>query len=110
MKGPTRLILSAGFALGIMACIGSAKGDFNISPDGRHLVFASTEGDLYLFDLTTHRVDRLTSNEEVEGSAAFSPDGGSLVYSASEKGRQGARLFVRSSAGTAIRRRAGTAS
>jgi Tol biopolymer transport system component len=105
MKLLARLVASAGFALGLMARAASADGDygFDVSPDGRRVVFSATDGDLYMFGLVTQRVDRLTSTEDDEGSPAFSPDGGSIVYSAAEKGHEGSRLFVRTLDGKQVR-------
>ncbi len=56
---------------------------FDVSPDGKRIVFSAADGDLYLFQLETQRVDRLTSTEETESSPAFSPDGRSVVISTS---------------------------
>jgi Tol biopolymer transport system component len=57
---------------------------FDVSPDGKRVVFSAADGDLYLFHLETQHVDRLTSTKETESQPAFSPDGGSVVFSSFE--------------------------
>jgi Tol biopolymer transport system component len=59
---------------------------FDVSPDGKRVVFSSADGDLYLLHLETYQVDRLTSTEEEESRPAFSPDGRSVVFSTRVKG------------------------
>jgi len=53
MRRVARFVLFAGFALSIIGRAASAGGDygFDISPDGRRVIFSATDGDLYLFDL-----------------------------------------------------------
>lgn len=58
---------------------------FDISPDGTQIVFPGVgKGvrDLYLLDLKTYKVTRLTETESWETQPRFSPDGRSIVYSA----------------------------
>jgi Tol biopolymer transport system component len=100
-----RLVLSTGFALSIIAGSASAGGDrgIDISPDGRRAVFSSEDGNLFLFDLVTHHVQRLTDTEEDEGTPAFSPDGKSIAYWVGEKGHEGCRLFIRTLDGKRVR-------
>ena len=72
--------------IGVTGCLGVVEHGnvaFDASPDGKRIVFSAADGDLYLFQLETQRVDRLTSTEETESSPAFSPDGRSLVFSVS---------------------------
>ncbi|MBI4386580.1 MAG: PD40 domain-containing protein [Elusimicrobia bacterium] len=54
------------------------------SPDGKRLAFAGMKGgvtDLYLLDLGSGEVSQLTHDSQDDQSPAFSPDGGSIVYS-----------------------------
>ncbi len=58
---------------------------FDISPDGNSLVFsAKGKGtyDLYLMDLKTGKVKRLTETDAYEIDPRFSPDNRSIIYSA----------------------------
>lgn len=58
---------------------------FDLSPDGTRIVFPGIgKGvrDLYLLNLKTRKVTRLTETESWETDPMFSPDGRSVVYSA----------------------------
>lgn len=54
------------------------------SPDGKTLLIAGQEGgagDLYLLDLTTDRISRLTNDRFADFQPTFSPDGKSIAWS-----------------------------
>ncbi len=53
---------------------------FDVSPDGKQIVFSAADGDLYLFNLETRLVHRLTSTKETESAPSFSPDGRSVIF------------------------------
>lgn len=81
---------------------------FDLSPDGRTLVFAAAGNggqDLYTLNLATRRVTRLTNTPECEAYPAYSPDGHSLVYAMRTSNREDAPqfLYLRSLDGTRIR-------
>jgi Tol biopolymer transport system component len=65
---------------------------FDLSPDGRSVVFASAEGDLFLFDLSTKKAIRLTSTDNIESCPAFSPNGDEIVFSRGDD--KGSNLFL----------------
>lgn len=68
-----------------------------VSPDGRRIAFVSNRNgywDLYLLDLSTGVVDRITDNLAYEGAPAWSPDGLWLVYEAYTE--DNLDLFIRS--------------
>jgi TolB protein len=55
----------------------------SFSPDGQKIVFASNRNDywdLYLLDLTSGQVQRLTDTPEYDGNPSWSPDGQWIVY------------------------------
>jgi Tol biopolymer transport system component len=56
---------------------------FDLSPDGKRIAFSAADGDLYMLYLETQAVSRLTTTEQCESRPAFSPDGGSVVFSSS---------------------------
>jgi Tol biopolymer transport system component len=99
------LILSA---LACLYALGSSvehgNVSFDLSPDGKNIVFSGADDDLYLFHLDTRRVDQLTTTEDTESTPAFSPDGESIIYSALTKDRKGACLFSRTLDGKTVRR------
>lgn len=67
---------------------------FAISPDGKKVVFSSADGDLYLFDLTTKAVERLTQTSVVESAPTFSPDGATIAYACAVPEGTGTALFT----------------
>jgi Tol biopolymer transport system component len=76
---------------------------FDVSPDGRQVVFTDVQGDLYLLQLATRKVVRLTATDAVEARPAFSPDGKSIAYSAAIPGSTYPALWIRSVDGTKAR-------
>jgi TolB protein len=100
-----------GFVIGVFGIIYHLGGSvehgnvtFDVSPDGKNIVFSDAEGDLYLIHLSTQLVERLTNTEDVESSPAFSPDGESIVYSALSRNGNGSCLFIRTLDGKTVRR------
>src|SRR6185437_6303075 len=59
---------------------------FDVSHDGKRIVFSTADGDLYQFRLDTQQVERLIRTEESESRPTFSPDGRSIVFSTTTKG------------------------
>lgn len=54
-----------------------------LSPDGNHVAFfANLDGDhdIYLMELRTGEVDRLTDNDRWDATPVWSPDGTTLIY------------------------------
>ena len=71
---------------------------FDLSPDGKQIVFnpvANGARNLFLLDLNSLRLTRLTDTSDYQTSPAFSPDGRSLVYAAGRPGDRADHLFVR---------------
>jgi dipeptidyl aminopeptidase/acylaminoacyl peptidase len=65
--------------------------EFDISPDGKHVVFVATEqeddnyvflAELYWLDVNDKKLARLTNNNAPEGRILWSPDGKTFVYQA----------------------------
>lgn len=67
---------------------------FDVSPRGNQIAFASADGDLFLLQLKSLRVFRLTKTKAVESTPAFSPDGRFVTYAASDGDTS--HIFVRS--------------
>jgi Tol biopolymer transport system component len=58
-------------------------GQAKVSPDGRRIVFTSARtgnGDLYLLDLESNRLQRLTASEDTDFFPRWSPHGRDIVY------------------------------
>ena len=77
---------------------------FDVSPDGNRVVFSDAGGDLWLFDLTTQAVTRLTSTPETESTPSFAPDGKAIVYASRCEDAAGSSIFTRSIDGSDVRR------
>lgn len=78
------------------------------SPDGRQLAFVSTRsgnGDIYVLDLATNAVRRVTFDDGAEQLDAWSPDGQWLYFSSSSQDIAGMQdvYRVRASGGTPAR-------
>lgn len=78
----------------------------DVSPDGRFLVFSGQgEGrsDLYLLDISSRKVSRLTKTPAFEDAPCFSPDGNLIAYSSGKDQNISARhIFTRSLDGKII--------
>ena len=66
----------------------------DLSPDGTTVAFSSADGDLFLFDLKSKQVTQLTKTDEIESVPAFSPDGNSIIYSASKTSSTHGNIFL----------------
>ena len=66
---------------------------FDVSPDGKEIVFPSPDGDLFILNLESQKVRRLTDTDSEETSPAFSPDGATVVYAAKPKTAKGSMIF-----------------
>ena len=53
---------------------------FALSPDGKQIAFSANDGDLYLLELESKKVTRLTETPAYEKRLSFSTDGKSLLY------------------------------
>lgn len=69
---------------------------FDISPAGRTIVFSAADDDLYLFDIASRKVTRLTRTGQTESSPAFSPDGRFMAYSTGPGEHAGNAIHLRS--------------
>lgn len=61
-----------------------------MSPDGKQLAFVTREGGAYRIALQDlgNGVVRVLSKGQQDESPAFSPDGGTLIYAARERGQR----------------------
>src|SRR5262245_3032099 len=76
---------------------------FDLSPDGKQVLFTAEDGDLYLFHLGTQSVRQLTKTNAIDKDPAFSPDGQSIVSASGRDVRKGWQVFVRSLDGDQVR-------
>ena len=88
------------------------RGDLHVhsdwSPDGRQLAFVSTRsgnGDIYVLDVATNALRRLTYDDGAEQLDAWSPDGQWLYFSSSSQDIAGMQdvFRVRATGGTPMR-------
>ncbi len=67
---------------------------FDLSPDGKRIVFSAADADLYLLDLNKSLVTRLTNTEILETAPVFAPDGKTVAYSAGTGGKSADHIFT----------------
>lgn len=67
---------------------------FDVSPDGRKIVFSAADGDLYLLDLQALQVERLSRSTTADSAPSFSPDGQSVAYAVGDGGQNGDSLYL----------------
>lgn len=79
----TFLILSLGCSVGGNLLQNNARVTFDISPDGRQIVFSTNGGDLFLLNLETKKVEQITDTAETESEPTFSPDGEHILFNVS---------------------------
>jgi len=92
-------------AVGLRGCMsehtrpfGNQDLTFDLSPRGDKLIFNGAGNgarDLFLLDLNSMRLTRITDTPDYEMSPAFSPDGRSIVYAAGHPGDRADHLFKR---------------
>ena len=71
-------------------------------PDGKRVIFASNHEtprgrnfDLYLLDLASGSVERVTTSDVFDGFPMFSPDGSQLVFASNRSGAEGeTNIFI----------------
>ncbi|GAA4441624.1 hypothetical protein [Bremerella cremea] len=80
------LLLGVGTLVGCfgMTQVEHAHVGFDLSPDGQTVVFSSSKGDLFLWEIETETLTRLTDTSIIETLPCFSPDGKSIVYARSQ--------------------------
>ena len=62
------------------------------SPDGKYLLF-TMQGDIYLRDMQTHAIQRLTQTAALEEYAVWSPDSSQLIFQVDERAIGERRLY-----------------
>jgi Tol biopolymer transport system component len=77
---------------------------FDLSGDGRSMVFCAADGDLYLLDLAGGKITRLTETPADESAPVFSPDGKSVAYSAPTPEGKSHAIYLMSLADKSVRR------
>jgi serine/threonine protein kinase/Tol biopolymer transport system component len=75
--------LKTGEFIALASAVNAGVGPSTFSPDGRYVAFADfVDGnqDIFIMDLSTRERVRITTDAGPEGSALWSPDGGTLTY------------------------------
>lgn len=66
---------------------------YDVSPDGKQIVFSSASGDLYLLDIPTQRIEQLAETPSIELSPAFSPDGSFILFASEAPDHSTSHVF-----------------
>lgn len=77
------------FTCFVTGCFGSqvvehANVGFDLSPNGQRIVFSSAGGDIYLLEVDTKKISRITETDRIELLPSFSPDGKTVVCAGSD--------------------------
>jgi len=80
---------------------GPSDSDPTPSPNGKLVAFIR-DGDVYVVDVATRAVTRLTDTEDVESGPAWSPGGKQIAFARRGPGPSNQDLFVMNADGTAI--------
>jgi TolB protein len=75
------------------------------APDGNRVVLSRAENgatNIFVFDLRTHSVSRLTDDDAIDTSPCYSPDGGRIVFNSDRGGSQ--QLYLMNADGSGVRR------
>lgn len=67
---------------------------FDISPDGKNVVFSAVDGNLYLFNLQTKIARQLMKSKVVAYEPSFSPDGQSVAFAIGDPGEKGGSIYI----------------
>lgn len=67
---------------------------FDISPDGKNIVFSAVDGNLYLFNLQTKIARQLLKSKLVAYEPSFSPDGKTIVFANGDPGKEGGSIYI----------------
>ena len=94
----------SGRPVGTVRAPGFSGGNFDVSPDGRQLVFskpaAEQRNDIWLIELATGRATPLTDDHAGNYDPVWSPDGKYVVFNSGRLG--GSSLFLRASDGSGV--------
>ena len=77
-----RLLIFLALSAAGAGCGNHANVSFDLSPDGKFIVFSAADGDLYLIQLASDSVVQLTQTPDQESTPSFSPDGKGIVFAA----------------------------
>lgn len=67
---------------------------FDISPDGKNIVFSAVDGNLYLFNLQTKIARQLLKSKHVAYEPSFSPDGQRVAFAIGDPGEKGGSIYI----------------
>lgn len=116
MRAAVAVLLLLTLALTLSGCLPGVgeqkvlKIDPVWSPDGTKAAFASNEGgtwSIYLIDLETNEVKRLTDDQANDASPSWSPDGERILFSSDRSGQW--EIYVMRADGSEVRQLTTTA-
>jgi Tol biopolymer transport system component len=97
-------VISLGFIFGCPKDVEHANVAFDISSDGKKIVFSSANGEIFLLTMETEQVSRVTNSSVKETQPQFSPDDETVVYSGDVEGSKGRSIFGHSVRGQQVKR------
>ncbi|THF79983.1 hypothetical protein E6C55_11225 [Cohnella fermenti] len=95
-SGRTDYLVDAASGKSDVLLTSTDKSDLVVSPDGKQAIFSDSEGLLYLINLSTKAVSKLSEDNNIKPELVWSPDSSTVYFLQGDKGSVIAKINVAS--------------